>query len=825
MAVKTRYQTINNLLQAGIQLACTPAMHNYLNVLKEAQHNNASLNGGTSYNESDKPTRKISYVYALNSIYRDLLQWQRQYPEDETIPQMRQQICNMFPYFMENEFSIREDANTLNYQINDDCIQINTRNSETQEIIDPQSFTLDDEHSQILEDFLHKIDLFIDSKYYPDADNLQEHPFKDKAPSKEPDNYPKLSKNRVHIENATDEAKFEQTSEPIKKNDLSKNLLTSINFIRKMQFFIARKTQGKEVHDFRTTEEKSRTFRNGFIHNIENVLQTNKDPDASLYNSTQDFCNFLDSNGMQMVWYKEPPYESEFVNHLDEMKQDLIGDTPAEFYNTKLPVFLDLCNNLNEYSPEESAVLQNKINDFMSKPDKKKLIDTITEAQRLSQELRNIDETKSKAMRAAWNGMIINPPKNQLSPFLQEIILIRERLGSQNISEEMRKKISDYTAKNYKIEDYDFEKCKAWNICKQVPQFKQFENNLFSKICALGISPQEMETLTYADIAYLINNTMTSVNKSLRDNQGAAIASDKTAYLKELVQNNEKELRKSLQNYYQQKFTMQMINDGVAQKKSDVKIQKKVAADAAIAAEKVIKDMKEGRANDDFNVHHNFSLSNIAYFEKVTGKPFTEINKYVVLINKEFHSLIHMNENNVDKYGRIKMDNNVTHRTKYVLQQRLLTENNNITGYIGRAFSFAIMLKPCIKAIIDFRSFIFDKETIQENINLQQQLIEFRQGKKNKFGKLTLPHLNLKELRKYLRELLQPAEEINLQTPAPLQTELQKAREMDKMNQKRRISDLQVVDKTPKMTKVPTQSKLGAQIAAWHQQKKKAFHK
>ncbi len=815
MAIKNRYRIIDDLPEAGVQLACTPALYNHLNVLNEAWQNNATLNGGASYNESDKPTREISYVYALNSVYRDLLQWQKQYPEEEIIPQMRQDICDMFPYFMQNEFPQPEDAETPNFEINEDAIQIDSKDPISGEIIDPQEFELDEEHQQALADFLNNIDTFIESKYptktvteSEKADEEQpsaEEADKDDEPAKVEQVQSEEPEKVEQVQDKELTKEEDQASAPAqaKENTLSKRLRISSDFIRKMQFYLARKAQGRKVYDFRTTEEKSRTFRNGFIKNIENVLQAGKNEDVSFDTGTQTFCNFLDSNGMQMVWYQEPPYEAEFVNHLDEMKQDLAGDTPDDFYTTKLPIFLDLCKNLQESNPEETAALQTQMQDFLSKPSKEKLLGTIEEAKRVSLELQMIDEAKSKSMRAAWNGIIANPPRKRLSPFLQDLLQMRERLGSTNVSAEMQQKIAAYAAKRYTAEDYDFSQCKIWNICKQVPQFKPLEQLLFNKISALSVPPEKIASLTYDDVAYLLNNALPSRNKFSEKNDGLAIASDKSRYLKTLVKNNEKELRKSLQSYYQQKFTMQLVNDGIAQKKSDVKIQKKVAAEAAKATEKVISDMQKGIANEDFNGHHIFALSNISYFEKATGLPFTKINDYIVMINEDFHDLIHMNENNVDFAGKIRMEQNVAHRTKYIPRQNILRQGKDVIGYIGRAMSFTIVTKPGIKFMADFRSFIFDKEQHLKNIEVQQQLIDCRKAKKNKMNKLTVPHLSLNDLCEYLKGILQPALEISINT----KTELQKARELDKMNQERRHKITEVVDKTPEAPKTLTQKK------------------
>ncbi len=771
MAIDTRYQTLDELPEAGVSLACTPALQNYSDALNEAWKNHVTNNGGAVYNESDKPTREISYVYALNFIYRDLNQWQneRNNVEDNAeTADLRQEIRDIFPYFMNNEFPQPEGAEP-NFVINDDFIQIDTKNMSTNQIIDPQSFTMDEEHSQRLEKFLQKVDAFIEKRRSGDS----------------------AAKSGNNITN--------------------RNLRISLDFIRKMQFYIARKAQGRQVYDFRTTEEKSRTFRNSFIRNIENVLKTHKNPEISFAKSSQDFANFLDSNGMQMVWYQEPPYESEFVNHLDEMKQDLLGNTPDDFYNTKLPVFLDLCKNLQEFSPQETTALKSKMEEFMAAPDKSKLIAAVEEAKRTSLNLQETDFVKSRVMRAAWNGVIKNPSKDKLSSFVQDILLIREHLGNPNTSEEMKKKIADYTAVSYKPEDYDLSQSKVWNICKQVPQFAELQDNLLKRICALDIPPQKISELSYADVSYLLNSSVASNTKSYNDGEGIPIASDKVKYFKNLVANNETELRKSLQSYYQQKFTMQMINDGVAQKKSDVKIQKKAAAEAAIAADEVISDMRAGRANKDFNGHHNFALSNIAYFEKVTGKPFTEINNHIVLINKDFHDLIHMNENNVDRNGQIRLEQNVTHRTKYVPQRMSLLTNQRISGYMGRALSFAIMVKPGINVMIDFRSFIFDKEMHRENMKLQQKLLDYRQMLKNKFNKLTVPHFNLSSLLKYMEEHLKPAESINLN----ITSELQKARQLDKINQERH-GNIKVVDKTPQPQKTPVvQNKLN-RVLSWN---------
>jgi len=327
----------------------------------------------------------------------------------------------------------------------------------------------------------------------------------------------------------------------------------------------------------------------------------------------------------------------------------------------------------------------------------------------------------------------------------------------------------------------------------------------------LGIPPAKVADLSYDDLSCLLNRAYYARSIIFDDKKGLGIDSDRENCFKELVKNHERELRKSLQSYYQQKFKMQLINDGVAHKKSDARIQRKISAAATKSAEKVISDLKEGKVNRDFNGHHIFALNNIAYFERTTGKHFTEINKNILLINKDFHDLIHMSENNVDKRGKIHPDENIANRTKYIPKKRTLAENGNIIGYIGRALSFAIMPKAGIKAMIDLRSFIYDKEELLENIKVQKRLTRYRRKHNNKYGELTVPHLGLHGLYEYLKNILDPAQEVSMDN----QSELQKARELDNMNKQRHAADLKVIDKTPQSPKAPLHTRNSGHLQQW----------
>ncbi len=895
MAISSRYEPIDNLPQAGIQLASLPMMRNFSEVLDTALRSSSSSIGAT-YNESDKRGREISYVYALNSLYRELLRWQNQYPENEQISGLRQEIREMFPYFMDKEFPLPdvppetadflheladarqntadkiqqmcdslnqqpqlsdEDAELLekletisqtisaqmqenadisetfehndfqknelllrihhlwqtdkewrdeyytmvapdederakwsdlaekkhiipshNYEINDDCIEINSRDAQTSEIMDPQEFEIEPEALEGLNGFLEKINSFIQNQY--------------------------------------SSWKYSVT-EQRELNFQKKVMKTSQNFMRKMQYYLARKAENKRVFDFRTVSEKARTFRNTFKKQIENLTGITTETNEEFSKNTQILVNSADGLGMDMVWFQEPPYESEFITHLKDMKDELRGNTPPEFYNTKLPVFLDLCKNIYEYSPQEAAALKTGMEDFLQNPNKEKLCDLITETHKIALELRKTDYIKSRCMRYAWDGTIVEPPIKSLSQFLQNKLLVCSHLDNPNPSPDMQQKIAEHNASLHKFEEYDFEKSKVWNICRQVPQFKQFEKRLFEEIVAIGIPPEKVEKLTFNDITYLLNRSNLAY-KSLGSTAGITVPSDKVKYLEDLVKNHEKELRKSLNSYYQQTFQMKLINDGVAQKKSDVKIQKKIAAEAEIATEKVLTDMKNGDCYADFNCHHVFPLSMISYFEKTTGKPFTEINKDILFVNKNVHELFHLNENMMNAEGQVLLGQYESHRTKYINRQKTLKDKSgNITGYIGRAISFIMVPKNGIKAMIDFKSYILDKETILTVFKNQQHLIELRKNSKRNRN-LYMPQFNMEQITEYLMNVIKPVVEAEL---PPHNPELQKARELDKMNQERRYNISKVEDRTPQPQKAPVTKNLSGNMVKWYQNKNK----
>ena len=682
MAIDDRYVPIGRPPQTGETLASLPLLENYAEVLNVAEKN--VQNGEGAYYVKKASSREVSYCYIMNSIYRELLKWQNKQPDNQDIVVLRQAMVSMFKYAVKQEFPHIGD----NYEIKPDFIEFDTKDYTMGGVFNPQSCDIGDKSNSADEAVMLQYALPLLDKF--------------------------LNNNEL---NQVYEEGSQQEREQQKRFDT-----VSFGALRKMQYYLAEKIEGKQVYSFQTTTEKTRAHRNTLQKQITALTNINKDNASGFEANQQVVSNTLDGLGMRMVWCQEPPYEAEFVDHLYEMKNNILHkQTSPEFYNTKLPILQNLCKNMEEFNPEETKKMSALFKEFTDEPSEQKLVDLIEETQRVALELRSIDDAKSKTMRAAWNGEIRHPARKNISPVIIDVLKTRDLVYRQSLTETEKIKRDAYLNADYALEDYqkELQKSKIWNVCAQMPQFKSLETELLKQMKSLSMPPQSVSELKYDDFAMIINQGGIT-NRS--------IASDREVYVKNLVAKNEKELRRMFTAFYKKKHTLALTLAGKRKGRSKQEISESIRNKAQKETDRVIKNMQKGFLSEDFNAHHIFPLSNISYFERITGKSFAEINKSVVFINKGIHELLHMNENSMDKKGHIHLGKDMACRTKYIHQDRAVKQDEQVIGYYDRATMGIIMPKDGITAMVDFDSYLFEQNKLSENIKLQQQSIEYRKA-------------------------------------------------------------------------------------------------
>ncbi|MBR6355324.1 MAG: hypothetical protein IKR92_00575 [Alphaproteobacteria bacterium] len=816
MAVRFRYVEVDELPETGVMLASAPYLQKYDEVLDSAVEN-LEKQSLAYYNTAEQDAREISYMYALNSIYRSLSKWQKDYPnENIDIQQLRQDIVDIVPYFMEKEFP------GIEYKIEDNLVKYKTEDKVTKKIIDPQAFEIDAEQKARLNDILRRVDGFVVQRgpfHIVDEDDEEEN-----KSANEEENTGELSndvadvqtKKQYIVRNKGKRNKRQDTRQMSLQEQSGHRMFA---LLCKMCYFLKRKSDNQQVYDFKTSSERANTLKNDLLQKVENLTKQENVQDKRIFSRNQQvLADQLDQHGMEIVWYKELPYETDFVNHLENMKTELQeSDIPPEFFNTKLPLLLKLSEDLQNLDPEETKTLAEihqkfKNSDELSKED---VLALVTETQRIALEKCEIDQIKSTAMRAAWDGLIRNPDKRFLSPVIQDLLKVRDNICQQGLKPEMQQKVDAYLKTDYTNIQYDLNKNKVWNIVKQVPQFKSLETELIKQARAMGVSPQDFETLKYDDIAFLLNRARIENTSQMYNKDGVKIVSDKSLYYKNLLQNNEKALRKTIQDYYYKKYMMEMVMNGEAHRKTQSRIQRKAKAAALKQTNDVIENMRliseDIRLADDdmslknkdfdFNVHHYPPISKIAQFERMTGQPFYKINQSVLLVNRDLHNFFHINENAIDKSGRLRTGDNIANQTKYVLRDRQIKDGDDVVGYYGSAVSCMIVPKRGMVAMVDFKSFVFASLSLRIYQRLQKDLIELNKKYKVHGKRLIIPYVNLGKtflfLRKALNAVKLKAKEVVLNisnTHKPIENvetnnnaEMAKARELDAMNQQRRV--------------------------------------
>lgn len=807
--MEVRYVPVDELPETGVLLASAPYLHKYDEVLDNAAENLKNQNKAY-YNTVEQDAREISYMYALNSIYRSLFKWQQTYPDESIdIQQLKQDIVDIVPYFMEKEFP------GIEYKIEDNLVKYKTEDKETKKIIDPQAFEIDEEQKARLNDILRRVDDFVVQRGPFHIVDEDENEGGNKSANKT-DNLDESSNvaadvqiKKQYVVQIKGKRNKQQNKRQMSLQEKSDYRMFTL--LCKMCYFLPRKMENQQVYDFKTSSERANTLKNDLCSKIENITREENVQDKHIFSKNQQvLADQLDQYGMEIVWYKEMPYEADFVNHLESMKTELQeSDITPEFSNTKLPLLLKLSEDLQNLDPAETKDLAEIHQKFKNSVEltKEDVLALVTETQRVAFEKREADRIKSTTMRAAWDGLIRNPDKKHLSPIIQDLLTVRNHIGQQCLKPEMQQKVDAYLKADYTNASYDMNKNKAWNIAKQVPQFKNLETELVRQARAMGVSPQDFENLKYEDITFLLNRACIEQTDKKYNKDGIKIDSDKSSYYRNLLQNHEQELRQTMQDYYYKKYMMEMVMNGEAHRKTQARIQRKAKAAALNRTQEIIDDMRMedetmrvGNGDRDFNVHHFPPISKIAQFERMTGKPFYEINKSVLFVNRDLHTFFHINENAIDKNGKLRAGDNMANQTKYVLRDRQIKNGAEVVGYYGSAVSCMIMPKRGMVAMVDFKSYIFEALTLRINQRLQKDLIALNKNFKVRGKRLIIPYVNLEKTTFFLKKALElvtaKAKEVVLNVgnkTKPVEnvernnSELARARELDAMNQQRRV--------------------------------------
>ncbi len=234
---------------------------------------------------------------------------------------------------------------------------------------------------------------------------------------------------------------------------------------------------------------------------------------------------------------------------------------------------------------------------------------------------REINQAKTCILRAAWNGYIVQPEKEYLSETLRAHLNYREaNLDKMNVqlSENERtdaqQKFSEELAKN-----------EIWQLCEQSPAFAAHKKDIISSLINLNVPPEMVEKLNYSDLTHLMNQSAKElVNAGGKEVDGVKIDSDKEKFLRRIYNEHKDDIRMTLEASGKEK---EYIDD-------------------------FLNKLKNGKCNDDFDVHHDFEISDPEAFEQATGESFIEMNNHVTLVSREMHLIYHLTENYVTQNGR-----------------------------------------------------------------------------------------------------------------------------------------------------------------------------
>lgn len=294
-----------------------------------------------------------------------------------------------------------------------------------------------------------------------------------------------------------------------------------------------------------------------------------------------------------------------------------------------------------------------------------------------------ITQTKTSVLRAAWDGYIAQPKSPRAcSETLKELINMRGK-------EEFNK------LPTTDAEKYDLSQSKVWEVCQEMPVFKEIEGELQKALSQIHFPADKLQDLTYQDAAWLVNAYHTPDAQEVKERQENGLSdingfmlksSGKKNYYKSFVKKHEQDLRALLAK---QDYDKEFINDAVKKMK----------------AGKTVTD-KDG--NELFNAHHNFPINDPNYFEETHPKlKWTDMNDYdnIVTMDKDVHKSLHCTENNVTGNGYITEDAGESNRT-------IFTDSKT-----GEQFYYLIQVDDGIKAVTGFNNeIIYDKDYLQSHI-------------------------------------------------------------------------------------------------------------
>lgn len=294
-----------------------------------------------------------------------------------------------------------------------------------------------------------------------------------------------------------------------------------------------------------------------------------------------------------------------------------------------------------------------------------------------------ITQTKTSVLRAAWDGYIAQPKSPRAcSETLKELINMRGK-------EEFNK------LPTTDAEKYDLSQSKVWEVCQEMPVFKEIEGELQKALSQIHFPADKLQDLTYQDAAWLVNAYHTPDAQEVKERQENGLSdingfmlksSGKKNYYKHFANEHEKDLRALLAK---QDYDKEFINDAVKKMK----------------AGKTVTD-KDG--NELFNAHHNFPINDPNYFEETHPKlKWTDMNDYdnIVTMDKDVHKSLHCTENNVTGNGYITEDAGESNRT-------IFTDSKT-----GEQFYYLIQVDDGIKAVTGFNNeIIYDKDYLQSHI-------------------------------------------------------------------------------------------------------------
>ena len=367
-------------------------------------------------------------------------------------------------------------------------------------------------------------------------------------------------------------------------------------------------------------------------------------------------------------------------------------------------------------------------------------------------------QAKTSILRAAWDGFIERP-----SPY--------------NCSQTLQHVINHPTPGNTDAEKYKLENNEIWKLCEKVPEFSAIKEDLQKALANRNFPPEKIESLTYADIAYLINEKRqadsSDVERRQKKNKKEADAvkigeGRRAEYLKKYVEKHGNDLREVFRakgvSETEINKTLKLMEQGKSNDGLDINEVKKVlkangsskeniqktidimhegknndiysiddlkkvldASEINPTVTKTIADMYEEKCKVSYNAHHNFAINDPDTFCKVTGKEWWQMNDHIVLMDKNTHDLLHATENNVKGNGQMmdKEDSTTSYRTIF---------NDKKTG---KKFYVAIRVKEGIDGLLGLhRETIYNKKYLADNHFINGKKIPNKQPEaKNKSEK------------------------------------------------------------------------------------------